>query len=190
MILGTLSFFSVVSHGITPYWYPVQKILGWAKKKQKCENLFRKYLMWCSITQGLLVNFYFFSKMGSKGLSRGGQSLKKLILKMFQTTPCGYSKLVSQEAWYSAKGFSSIRSSCPEKTSKKWSEIAHLSVELNMPIFRNILGVFSSLDARIKLIPFALYQAPRDTSLEYPHEVVWNILKINFFKDSPPLRDP
>ena len=99
---------------------------------------------------------------------------------MFQTTPCGYSKLVSQDAWYNAKGFSSIRASCPEKTSKKWSDIAHLSDELNMSIFRNILGVFSALDARIKLIPFALYQAPWDTSLEYPHEVVWNILKINF----------
>ena len=41
------------------------------QKNQKCENLFRKYLMWCSITQGLLEHFYFFSKMGSKGLSRG-----------------------------------------------------------------------------------------------------------------------
>ena len=41
------------------------------QKKQKCKYLFRKYLMWCSITQGLLEHFYFFSKMGSKGLSRG-----------------------------------------------------------------------------------------------------------------------
>ena len=49
-----------------------------------------------------------------------------------------------------------------------------------MSIFRNILGVFSAPDARIKLNPFAVYQAPQDTSLEYPHEVVWNILKINF----------
>ena len=55
--------------------------------------------MWCSITQGLLEHFYFFSKRGSKGLTKGGgQSFKQLIFKMFQTTPCGYSKLVSQEA--------------------------------------------------------------------------------------------
>ena len=26
-----------------------------------------------------------------------------------------------------------------------------------------------------------MYQAYQDTSLEYPHEVVWNILKINLF---------
>ena len=105
---------------------------------------------------------------------------------MLQTTPCGYSKLVSWEAWYNAKGFSPIRASCPEKTSKKWSDIALLSVKLNISISRHILGVFSAQDARIKLIPFALYQASQDTSLEYPHEVVWNILKINFFKDWSP----
>ena len=146
--------------------------------------------MWCSITQGLLEYFYFLSKMCSKGLSRGGQSLKKLIFKMFQTTPCGYSKLVSREAWYNAKGFSSIRASCPEKTLKNWSDFAHLSVEPNMSKFRDILGVFSAQDARINLISFAEYQAPWDTSLEYPHGVVWNILKINFFKDWPPMGDP
>ena len=39
-----------------------------------------------------------------------------------------------------------------------------------------------------ELNPFAVYyKASRDTSLEYPHGVVWNILKINFFKDWPPL---
>ena len=41
----------------------------------------------------IIGTFLFFSKMGSKG-----QSLKKFIFKMFQTTSCGYSKLVSQEA--------------------------------------------------------------------------------------------
>ena len=111
---------------------------------------------------------------------------------MFQTTPCGYYKLVSWEAWLpdTAKGFSSIQTSCPEKTLKKWSDIAHLSVELNVSIFRYILGVFLAQDARINLIPFAEYQAPWDTSLEYPHGVVWNILNINFFKNWPPLGDP
>ena len=38
--------------------------------------------------------------------------------------------------------------------------MAHLSVELNMSKFRDILGVFSAQDARINLIPFAVYQAP------------------------------
>ena len=47
---------------------------------------------------GLFPGRPFWSYPASKGLSRGGQPLKKLIFKMFQTTPCGYSKLVSQEA--------------------------------------------------------------------------------------------
>jgi len=59
-----------------------------------------------------------------------------------------------------------------------------------MSIFRNILGVFSAQDAPIDLISFVEYQAPRDTSLEYPHGVVWNILKINFSRDWPSLGDP
>ena len=46
-------------------------------------------------------------------------------------------------------------------------------------------NVFSGQDARIELNPFAFYQASRDTSLEYPHGVVWNILKITIFKDCP-----
>ena len=32
----------------------------------------------------------------------------------------------------------------------------------------------------------SLKKASHDTSLEYPHGVVWNILKITFFKDWPP----
>ena len=43
--------------------------------------------------------------------------------------------------------------------------------------------VLSRKDARIELNPFAVYQTSRDTNLEYPHGVDWNILKINFFKD-------
>ena len=34
---------------------------GWAKKTQKCATILRKYLMWCSITPGLLEHFHFFS---------------------------------------------------------------------------------------------------------------------------------
>ena len=39
--------------------------------------------------------------------------------------------------------------------------------------------VFSRQDARIELNPFAVCQASWDTSLEYPHGVVCNNLKIN-----------
>ena len=146
--------------------------------------------MWCSITQGLLQHFYFFSKMGSKGLSRGGQSLKKLIFKMFQTTSCGYSKLVSQGAWYNAKGINLIRASSDEKTPKMFLNIGIFSSTDKWAISDHFFDVFSGQDDWIELNPFALYQASWDTSLEYPHGVVWNIFKINFFKDWPPLRDP
>ena len=54
----------------------------------------------------------------------------------------------------------------------------------------HFFDVFSGQDARIELNPFAVYQAPWDTSLEYPHGLVWNILKINFFRGWPPLERP
>jgi hypothetical protein len=41
---------------------------------------------------------------------------------------CGYSTLVSRDAWHNAKGISSIRSPCPEKTFKTF---------INIGIFRN-----------------------------------------------------
>ena len=57
-----------------------------------------------------------------------------------------------------------------------------------MSIFRDILDFFSVQNTRIKLIPFALYQASQDTSLEYPHEekikcvLKWLLCKIHCFK--------
>ena len=41
--------------------------------------------------------FYFSPKWGLR-VPQGGSILKRLIFKMFQTNPCGYSKLVSREA--------------------------------------------------------------------------------------------
>ena len=109
---------------------------------------------------------------------------------MFQTTPCGYSKLVSRGAWYNAKEISLIRASSAEKTPKMFLNIDIFSLTEKWAISDHFFDVFSGQYARIELNPFALYQASQDTSLEYPHEVVWNILKINFFKDWPPLGDP
>ena len=109
---------------------------------------------------------------------------------MFQTTPCGYSKLVSWEAWYNAKGISLIQASCAEKTPKMSPKIDIFRITDKWAKSDHIFDVFSSQDAWIKLIPFALYQASQDKSLEQPNEVVWNILKINFFKDWAPLGDP
>ena len=129
-------------------------------------------------------------RLSALGLCFNFVNLRSWLGRLKKSKVCKSIPQVVQEAWYNAKWFSSIQASWPEKTSKKWSDIARLSVKLNLLIFRNILGVFSALEARIKLISFAVYQAPQDTSLEYPHEVVWNILKINFFKDWPPLRDP
>ena len=58
---------------------------------------------------------------------------KMAIFKYHQNTPCGYSKLVPEDAWQDAKGFRSIWSFHPEKTSK-------------MANFHHILDVFSGLN--------------------------------------------
>ena len=79
--------------------------------------------------------------------------------------------------------FCSIRASCAEKTPKMSLNIDIFSSTEKWAISDQFFDVFSGQDARIELNPFAVYQASRDTSLEYPHGVVWNILKINFFKD-------
>ena len=42
-----------------------------------------------------------------------------------------------------------------------------------MSIFRDLLCIFSAQDD--KLIHFTVYQAPWDTSLEYPHDTLWSI---------------
>ena len=131
--------------------------------------------------------FVFFSKIGSKGPSSWKRNL---IFKMFQTTSCGYSKLVSQGAWYNAKEISLIRASSAEKTPKMFLNIDIFSSTDKWAISDHFFDVFSGRNAQIELNPFAVHKDSWDTSLENPHEVVWNILKINFFNDWPPLRDP
>ena len=161
-------------------------VLKGGSKKSKVRKS-SPQVMWCSITQELLEHFYFFLKNWFQGSLK---LKKKLIFKMIQTTSCGYSKLVSQGAWYNAKEISLIRASSAEKTTKMFLNIDIFSSTDKWAISDHFFDVFSGQDARIELNPFAVYQAPWDTSLEYPHGLVWNILKINFFNDWPPLRDP
>ena len=52
-----------------------------------------------------------------------------------------------------------------------WSYLAVLDNCQNIPSLARILDVFSGLRNRIELIPFALSQDFRDTSLEYPNGV-------------------
>ena len=47
----------------------------------------------------------------------------------------------------------------------------------NIQIFMNVLDVFSGQGDLIELIPCALCQASRDTSLEYPHHIISRTLK-------------
>ena len=61
--------------------------------------------------------------------------------------------------------------------------MAHLSVQLNMLKIRNILGVFSAQDARIKLNPFGEYGSVRYKfrvltwgSLEHLENQLFNVL--------------
>ena len=74
---------------------------------------------------------------------------------------------MSQEAWLNAKGIRSIRLGGPEKTSNMWSNLTVWDNCQNIPLFADILDVFSFLRNRIELISFALNQASRDTSLDY-----------------------
>ena len=65
-------------------------------------------------------------KKGGKCLNRGPQNFVGPPwgpnFKVLGIIWCGYSKLVSQDAWHNAKGISSIWPPCPEKTSKMWSD--------------------------------------------------------------------
>ena len=80
---------------------------------------------------------------------------------------CGYSKLVSRDAWNTQKGIRLIRLPSPEKTSKTCS----VSIVLKMSNLFHVLDVFSGLWRRINLIPFPVFQASRGTSLEYPQHI-------------------
>ena len=51
-------------------------------------------------------------------------------------------------------------------------------------------SIFSAQGDRIELNSFSVCQASKDTSLEYPHGVFWNILKTHYFLAWPPLGDP
>ena len=79
---------------------------------------------------------------------------------------------------------------CAKKTPKTCLKIDIFSLTDKRAISDHFFDVFSGQDARIELNPFALNQASQDTCLEYPHGVFCNILKINFFRDWPPLGDP
>ena len=112
-------------------------------------------------------NIFIFSQKLVLRVSQDGQLLKEWISMMFQTNPCGYSKLVSQGAWYTAKGISLIWASSAEKTPKMFLNIDIFHSTDKWEISNHFFDVFSGQDARIELNPFAVYQASCDTSLEY-----------------------
>ena len=58
-----------------------------------------------------------------------------VFFNFHQTMPCGYSKLVSEDAWQDAKGIRSFRSLNFEKTSKMWSKLT------NLPVFGRFLRI-------------------------------------------------
>ena len=92
---------------------------------------------------------------------------------------CGYSKLVSQDAWNTGKGIRLIQLHSPEKTSKTWNKFDIFRTMLT----EHVLDVFSGLGNRINLIPFWVFQASRDTSLEYPQHIflirkIWSYFDI------------
>ena len=68
-----------------------------------------------------------------------------------------------------------------------WSEFDVLGYFQNIPIFMHVLDVLSGQGDRIGLIPFALSQASRDTSLDYPQGAFWRPKMSNYFDAIPPL---
>ena len=98
------------------------------------------------------------------------QPPQKWKFKVLAIICCGYSKLVSQDAWHNDKGIRSIRSPCPEKTSKTCRIIGIFWRWPKRAKSDHIFDIFSGQGDRIELIPFALCQASRDTSLEYQQQ--------------------
>jgi hypothetical protein len=88
---------------------------------------------------------------------------------------------VSQDYWNNAKGISSIWYPCPEKTSKTCINIGIFYRRPETANSDHILDVFSGQSDRIKLIPFAFFQASWDTSLEYPQHSISATLKFHYF---------
>ena len=69
----------------------------------------------------------------------------------------------------------------PNNKQQMWSNFAVLGKRQNIPIFLQYFDVFSGQGDRIQLIPFALSQASRDTSLDYPQHIIPRTLKFHFF---------
>ena len=137
--------------------------------------------MWWPIYSRITGNIFFQWKIIFRGPTRGVKSKKKENFKVVGILCCVYSKLVSGDAWPNAKGISSIGPTCWEKTSKTCQNIGIFwrlpkSAKLN-----HILVVFSWQGDQIELIPFALFQASSDTSLEYPQRIILRTLKFLFF---------
>ena len=81
-------------------------------------------------------------------------------------------------------------SSVPKKTSKMYSDFTVLCQCQNIPIFDNVLDVFSRQGDRIELIPFALSQASSDTSLDYTQGAFWRHKISDYFDTIPLLGEP
>ena len=150
-------------------------------------NLYSKFLIWWPIDLRTLGFFLFWSTNICWPPSRGGQHPKKWNFKVLGITCCGYSTLVSRDTWHNAKGISSIRSPCPEKTAKTCRNIGIFCHWPEMAKSDHILDVFSLPGDWIELIPFAWCQASRDTSVEYPQHIIPRTLKFHFWGGWPPL---
>jgi hypothetical protein len=84
--------------------------------------------------------------------SRRGQSPKKWKFKVLAMICCGYSKLVSHDAWHNTKGIRSIWSLCPEKTSKTCRIIGIFWCWPQTAKWDHISGIFSGCGDWIYLL--------------------------------------
>ena len=75
-----------------------------------------------------------------------------VIFKFFQRTPCGYSKLVSQDAWQDAKNYKLIDALWTEKTSKNSKNMADLENAISKWLF----GLFLSPQCTNHVLVFCI----------------------------------
>ena len=84
---------------------------------------------------------FFSAILISRNESQGSpRPLYKSKKKFLQSTLCGYSKLVSWDAWHNAKDENLIRSSCDEKTSKNCWNNAKFDFTQFLTVFERFLS--------------------------------------------------
>ena len=93
--------------------------------------------------------------------------IPKLVVFLFKSMCCGYSKPVPGDVWQDAKWIRTITLHWTEKTSKIWSKLT------TFWFFSDLLDVYYDPNEHIDMNPIKFCQASSDTNLEYQQGVDW-----------------